>query len=88
MNYNQTICYVEAPHIADTLILFEEGRFESGFYGKGSYEIGIGIGFETRIDLKYNEFGKGAINSTYFENKIFHKPKIILNADTNHYYEK
>ena len=85
-NFEQPICCVEAPHKADTLILYKNGNFESKFFGTGTYKIGSG--FETNIEIYYKDFGKNAIYRTYFENKIFEKPKIILNADTNHYYEK
>ena len=85
-NYEQPICCVEAPHKADTLILYKNGNFESKYFGNGTYAIGSS--FETNIDIYYRDFGKNAIFRTYFENKIFKNPKIILNADTNHYYEK
>jgi len=85
-NFNQPICCVEAPHKPDTLILSKNGKFQSAFYGKGNYKFDNG--FEAGIELHYFEFGKSAIYRTYLENKIFEKPRIVLNADTNHYYEK
>lgn len=85
-NYQSPICCVEAPHEPDTLILFSNGNFESHFFGKGQFEVSNGI--STRIILHYNSFDKAALYNTYFSNKLFEKPKIILNADTNHVYTK
>ncbi len=85
-NYKNERCCPEAPHVADTLILKSDGTFSSGYYGKGTYKVHYGI--FTKIDWTYDyEIGK-AIFSTNFTNKIFEKPKIILNYDLNHYYEK
>lgn len=85
-NYQQPICCVEAPHQPDTLILYKNGTFESNYFGSGNYKLDSG--FETNIEIYYKDFGKNAIFRTYFENKLFDKPRIILNADMNHYYEK
>ncbi|MBQ4915595.1 hypothetical protein J8L85_14160 [Maribacter sp. MMG018] len=77
----------EVPHKSDTLILKADGTFESGFYGIGNYNVNYGI-LTTEIDWTY-EFEMGqARQRTYFNNKVFEKPKIILNSDMNHYYEK
>ena len=86
MNFDNEICCVEAPHESDTLELFEDGNFQSKFYGKGKFQITNGV--NPIIELKYTDFGKSAIYRTYFVNKIFEKTKIMLNADANHYYEK
>lgn len=85
-NYQNPICCVEAPHEPDTLILFRNRNFESRFFGKGQFEVSNGI--SPRIELHYKSFDKSALYSTYFSNKLFEKPKIILNADTNHVYTK
>ena len=86
-NYGDEPCCLESPHIADTLQLKSDGTFTSGYYGNGTYKINYGI-LTTEIDWTYEyEFGK-AIHSSYFSNKIYEKPKIILNYDLNHYYEK
>ncbi|MEJ5103747.1 hypothetical protein [Chryseobacterium sp. MYb328] len=85
-NFDNLTCCVEAPHVADTLILYRNGTFKSKFYSVGTYHIENGINPE--IELHYKELDKPAIYKTYFSNKIFRKPRIILNADLNHYYEK
>ncbi|MBD3905829.1 hypothetical protein NAL32_14020 [Chryseobacterium sp. Ch-15] len=85
-NYKNPICCVEAPHEPDTLILHSNGDFESRFFGRGQFEISNGI--NPRIELHYKSFGQSALFSTYFSNKLFEKPKIILNADMNHVYTK
>ncbi|WP_079207466.1 hypothetical protein [Riemerella anatipestifer] len=70
------------------MILFEEGKFTSQFYGIGHYEIGSGFETEITLHCKSKNFNEGLLIRTYFENKILEKPRIILNADMNHYYEK
>lgn len=85
-NYQNKPCCVEAPHVSDTLELFSDNTFISGFYGRGTYKIYRGL--STKIILTYDyEMGKGSYY-TSFTNEIFEKPRIILNSDTNHYYEK
>ena len=86
MNYDAAVCCVEAPHEPDTLILHTDGSFTSKFYGNGTFVIENG--FTPRITLKYSDFGNGATYDTYFTNKINEGLRIILNADSNHYYEK
>src|SRR5690606_29522377 len=86
-NYDNTICCLEAPHIADTLLLKSDGTFSSPYYGNGTYKVNYGI-LTTKIDWTYQyEMGKAGY-STRFSNKVFEKPKIILNYDLGHYYEK
>ncbi len=77
---------MEAPHTADTLVLYEDNTFRSKFYGMGTYKLYNGLNPE--IELHYTDFGQPAAYKTYFLNGIFEKPKISLNADSNHYYEK
>lgn len=85
-NYENPICCVEAPHEPDTLILSSNGTFKSNFYGKGTFKITNGI--NPTIELRYMEFGKSARFKTYFSNTIFENPKVVLNADMNHFYAK
>ncbi|CAN5472443.1 hypothetical protein BH10BAC1_BH10BAC1_00370 [soil metagenome] len=85
-NYSNEPCCVEAPHIADTLVLMADKTFTSGFYGSGTYKISYENSYTTRIEWEY-EMGAAGYN-TYFSNELFEKPKIILNYDMNHYYEK
>ncbi|QQV01890.1 MULTISPECIES: hypothetical protein [Chryseobacterium] len=86
MNYQNSTCCVEAPHEPDTLILFSNGNFESRFFGRGQFKVSDGI--SPKIEFHYKSFDKSILYSTYFLNKLFDKPKIILNADTNHVYVK
>jgi hypothetical protein len=77
----------EVPHKSDTLILKSDGTFSSGFYGTGTYNVDYGI-LKTEIVWNYDyEMGKAG-HQTYFSNKIYENPKIVLNSDLNHYYEK
>jgi hypothetical protein len=86
-NYEKERCCLESPHVADTLILKSNGTFSSGYYGNGNYNVNYGI-LTTEIDWTYEyETGKAGY-STRFSNKVFEKPKIILNYDLGHYYEK
>ena len=86
-NYENKTCCLESPHKADTLKLKSDGTFSSGYYGNGTYVINFGV-LNTGIDLHYEyEFGKAGYY-TNFTNKMFEQPKIMLNSDLNHYYEK
>jgi hypothetical protein len=86
-NYENKTCCLESPHKVDTLKLKSDGTFSSGYYGNGTYDINTGL-LNTEIDLHYKyEFGNAGYY-TSFNNKIFERPKIMLNSDLNHYYEK
>jgi len=86
-NYERKHCCVESPHKPDSLILKLDGTLSSNFFGIGTYKVKYGI-LETEIELNYeNENGKRG-HHTYFVNRLFEKPKIIMNSNTNHYFEK
>lgn len=86
-NYNYKPFLVEIPYVADTLTLLNSDQFESTYWGKGSYSITRDVG-GTHIDLKYNyEFGKAGYN-TSISRPNWGSPKIILDRDRNHFYEK
>jgi len=86
-NYGNEPCCLESPHKADTLTLKSDGTFSSEFYGNGTYNVNYGI-LNSEIELHYDyEMGKAGYY-TSFSNKIFERPKIILNYDLKHYYEK
>ncbi len=86
-NYNNSSNKVEIPHVADTLVLLKNNQFSSGFWGKGSYRIIYSVR-GTEIQLTYNyEFGKAGFRA-FIKRLYFGKPKIILDHDQNHYYEK
>jgi hypothetical protein len=86
-NYEKKHCCVESPHKPDTLILKPDGTLSSNYFGIGTYKVDYRI-VDIQIELNYeNETGKHR-DYTYFVNRIFEKPKIIMNSDTNHYFEK
>lgn len=75
----------ENPHIADTLVLFENNRFVSRYWGKGVYKTSYTFR-GTKISLNGND-GNGL--TTYINRIMFlGNPKIILYEDLNQYYEK
>jgi hypothetical protein len=86
-NYEKKICCVESPHKPDSLILKPDGTLSSNFFGTGTYKINYGI-LETEIELHYENKNGKAGHYTYFVNRLFENPKIIMNSDTNHYFEK
>lgn len=86
-NYDYVPTIVEIPYVPDTLTLFKNNQFASRFWGKGSYNITSSIN-GTKIELVYSyEFGKAGYQ-TFIKRLGFGKPKIILNGDRNHFYEK
>lgn len=86
-NYNNEPCCIESPHKPDNLNLKSDGTFSSDFFGNGTYKVNYRI-LETEIELHYENINGKSGYYTYFSNKIFENPKIILNYDLNHYYEK
>jgi hypothetical protein len=86
-NYKYTPFLPDIPYDADTLILLENNKFISSYFGKGNYKLLYSIK-GTEIDLSYNyEFGTAGLN-TSIRRLGFGKPKIILFELENHYYEK
>jgi hypothetical protein len=85
---NNTQPILEGPnsieHGIDTLIIYENGKFESNAWGKGTYKIEN----RKRISFTYDyEFGKAGYN-TNISKSTLGKIRIILNQDLNFYYEK
>ena len=86
-NYNYQPFLVEIPYVADTLKLLSNNQFESNFWGKGNYIL-LYKASGTEIELFYKyEFGKAAYQ-TSISRINWGNPKIILNKDKGHYYEK
>ena len=86
-NYHYSPNKVEIPYSPDTLSLFKNNQFVSNYWGKGSYNIRYTVR-GTEIELIYNyRFGKAGYR-TSIKRLDFGTPKIILDIDRNHYYEK
>lgn len=86
-NFNYSPYLVEIPYVPDTLTLYKDNQFVSNYWGKGSYNIFHTVK-GTEIELTYNyKFGKAGYR-TFIKRLDLGKPKIILNIDRNHYYEK
>ncbi|MDB4920879.1 hypothetical protein [Mucilaginibacter sp.] len=86
-NYHYTPNRVEIPYAPDTLTLLKNNQFFSNYWGIGSYEIFYTLG-GTEIELTYNyRYGKAGYR-TSIKRINFGMPKIILDIDRDHYYEK
>ena len=83
MNFENKNCCVEAPHKADTLILYSDGGYKSDFYGNGKYNFKENI-----LEINYDYDNGKAQYKAIISNKLFQKPRIELNYKLNHYYEK
>ncbi len=82
MNYDKPICCVEAPHVADTLMLLADGTFRSPFYGTGLWTVDSdGDGIRLRSPGEY-DYQLG------IDNELGQNIRVILNFKTNHYYER
>jgi hypothetical protein len=86
-NYSINQCCMNSPHKPDTLTLKSGGALLSSFYGAREYKIQYGFS-ETRISWVYDYKVDSITIDTYFSNQLFENPRIILNYDMNHYYEK
>lgn len=85
-NYEQKHL-TELSKIRDTIQLFENRKYTSGYFGKGTYRISYSIK-GTSIVLKYNyEMGK-AQRGAYIKRINFGNPQIIMSNDMNYFYEK
>lgn len=78
----------ENPHVADTLIIKSDNRFESKFYGKGNYKLSYNLG-GTQIRLIYkDEFGQTSFGTSIDRLFFLGNLRIILFKDLDQYYEK
>ena len=75
---------LEGPSSIDTLILYDDGTFINGAWGKGEYEID---GDEIHFTYDYS-FGKAGFRSHLDRAFFIWKPRISLNTDLRYYYRK
>lgn len=77
----------EIPYSRDTLVIYENGRFKSGFFGEGTYVMSYSIS-GTKIELTHNyEFGKASLSRS-IERFNLRTLKIVLDEANEHFYEK
>jgi hypothetical protein len=77
---------IEIPYRPDTLILADNGKFTSKYWGNGNYQIKHKFVY-TQISLNYDVAGKGSI--TFNMNRYhFQLPQIVLFNVENHAYRK
>ncbi len=75
----------DMPDEADTLVLFQNGKFHSGFYGKGTYQLDYSM-WGTSINIQYEyEMGRAALNAS-INKPLFGEPRIMLVSDLDYYY--
>ncbi|MCD0487347.1 hypothetical protein LPB86_03845 [Pedobacter sp. MC2016-14] len=86
-NYDYEPFLPEIPYEQDTLRLFENNKFRSHFWGKGTYKIFYTlVGTEIELYYKY-EFGEAVFRGS-LTRCFFGEPKLLLDPDRNHYLEK
>ncbi|TKC06952.1 hypothetical protein [Pedobacter frigoris] len=79
---------MEIPYSWDTLFLYKDGRFKSGYYGSGTYHISYDLG-GTDIELSYHDDYAGKVYfNTSIERFSWGDPKILLDEIHNRHYEK
>lgn len=87
VNKNFTkICGAEISNKPDTLHLYPNSKFKSGFYGVGTYKIKDGWPQSIKLTYHY-EYGKADFTAN-FSSTIFEPIKIMTNYDLDCYYEK
>ncbi len=85
-NFNYDPFLVEIPYRPDTLILADDGKFNSNYWGRGTYQVTHHFIY-TQITLSYNILGKGSI--TFNMNRYcYWLPQIILFDVEDHAYRK
>ncbi|MGB5990491.1 MAG: hypothetical protein WBG43_12245 [Marinifilaceae bacterium] len=57
-NFNCLPIVADIPHVADTLILSKDGKFNNSYWGKGDYEITRSLGGTKKSDFFDNLFEK------------------------------
>lgn len=79
---------LNVPHVADTLIIYNDNKFYSPYYGNGHYELQYSPA-GTRIQLIYKDkFSSGGFNTTISRSMFIGSPEIDLYEDFNQHYEK
>lgn len=86
-NYNKDYPIAEVPDRADTLVLFDNNTYTSGYYGRGKYKLNYSFG-GTRILLISNNPSEGGFGSSFTRLYSFGNIKIDLFQDQDQYYEK
>ena len=82
--YNFPAVIADGPGQGDTLILKENGDFENGTWGKGTYHIS-----GSKLSLTYEyEFGKAGFETSIYRPLFWGKPRIGVVKDLDYYYKK
>ncbi|OYQ51257.1 hypothetical protein [Flavobacterium aurantiibacter] len=78
----------EVPKNSDTLKIYPNFKFESSYYGKGSYKIKKEV-LEEAIQFIYKyEFGLAGIEMRVERNFLTSNVKLIVSTDQEIYYER
>jgi hypothetical protein len=86
-NYDKDYPILDVPNHADTLVLFDDNTYTSGYYGKGKYKLEYSFG-GTEISLIPNVSSEGGFGSSFTRLYSFGNIKIDLFQDQDQYYEK
>ena len=86
-NYNKNYPIAEVPDSADTLVLFDNNTYKSGYYGTGKYKLDYSFG-GTEISLISKDPSVGGFGSSFTRLNSFGNIKIDLFQDLELYYEK
>lgn len=85
---NNSSSAVELPSSKDTLIILKDKKFKSSNWGEGKYDLSYSIR-GTKINLHYKyEFGTAGFSTSLNRNWLFGKTKIMLDYDSDLYFEK
>jgi hypothetical protein len=84
---NDKSSFAEAPNYSDTLILYDNGKFNSDTWGTGTYELKYSLaGTTISISYKY-EFGNGGYSTSIYR-PLLGKPRIIINRGLESYFAR
>ena len=78
---------IDGPSFGDTLKIYDNNRFESQTWGKGTYELKHSL-VGTKIDLIYKyEYGNAGYEMNIYRT-FLGIPRIDLDRDLEYYFEK
>jgi len=76
------------PHFSDTIKLFNDGSYTSGYWENGTYKIWY-TPVGTMVELSHKDpFHASSIQKVIRRDVVIGSPKMIVDSEYNQYFEK